>query len=73
VKDKKGDMLADSNILNKWKYYLSQLLNVHGTSNIRHIAIYTAKPLVLVLVLLRLKLLLQSWKGINCQVVNNFG
>jgi hypothetical protein len=45
--DKKGDLFADSNILNEWKYYLSQLLNVHGTSNVRHIEIHTAKPSVL--------------------------
>jgi hypothetical protein len=30
VKDENGDLLADShNILNKWKNYFSQLLNVH--------------------------------------------
>jgi hypothetical protein len=42
VKDENGDLLADShNILNKWKYYYSQLLSVH-----RQIEIHTAKPLV---------------------------
>jgi hypothetical protein len=30
VKDENGDLLADShNILNRWKKYFSQLLNVH--------------------------------------------
>jgi hypothetical protein len=30
VKDENGDLLADShNILNRWKNYFSQLLNVH--------------------------------------------
>jgi hypothetical protein len=28
VKDKNGDLLADSHILNRWKYYFSQLLNL---------------------------------------------
>jgi hypothetical protein len=30
VKDENGDLFADSyNILNRWKYYVPQLLNVH--------------------------------------------
>jgi hypothetical protein len=33
VKDEDGDLLADSNtILNRWKSYFSQLLNVHDVS-----------------------------------------
>jgi hypothetical protein len=36
VKDESGNLLADShNILNMWKNYFSQLLNVHRVSNIR--------------------------------------
>jgi hypothetical protein len=49
VKDKNGDMLADShNILNKWKNYFSQLLNVHSFSDVRQLEIHmsTAEPLV---------------------------
>jgi hypothetical protein len=38
VKDENGDLLADShNILNRWKYYLSQLWNVHRVSDVRQI------------------------------------
>jgi hypothetical protein len=56
VKDENGDLLADShNILNKWKNYFSQLLNVHRGSDARQIEIHTAESLVL-----RMKLLLQS-------------
>jgi hypothetical protein len=34
-KDENGDLLADShNILNRWKNYFSQLLNVHRASDI---------------------------------------
>jgi hypothetical protein len=40
-------LLADShNILNRWKNYFSQLLNVHKVSDVRQIEIHTAKPLV---------------------------
>jgi hypothetical protein len=47
VKDKNGDLLADShNILNRWKNYFSQLLNVHNVSAVRQIEVHTAEPLV---------------------------
>jgi hypothetical protein len=46
VKDKNGDLLADShNILNKWNY-CSQLLNVHRVCDVRQIEIHAAEPLV---------------------------
>jgi hypothetical protein len=40
VKDENGDLLADSHILNRWKNYFSQLLNVRLTE------IHTAESLV---------------------------
>jgi hypothetical protein len=47
MKDENGDLLADShNILNSWKNYFSQLLNVHNVSDVRQIEVHTAKPLV---------------------------
>jgi hypothetical protein len=47
VKDENGDLLANShNIFNMWKNYLSQLLNVQRASDVRHIQIHRAKPLV---------------------------
>jgi hypothetical protein len=45
VKDENGDLLSDShNILNRWKNYFSQLLNVHNVSDVRRIVVHTAKP-----------------------------
>jgi hypothetical protein len=39
-------LLADSNtILNRWKSYFSQLLNVRNVSDVRQIEIHTAEPL----------------------------
>ena len=36
AKDENGDLLADShNILNRWKNYFSQLLNVHRVSDVK--------------------------------------
>jgi hypothetical protein len=47
VKDNNGDLIADShNILNRWKNYFSQLLNVHNVSDVRQIEVHTAEPLV---------------------------
>jgi hypothetical protein len=47
VKDDNGDLLADSNtIVNRWKSYFSQLLNIHNISDDRQIEIHTAEPLV---------------------------
>jgi hypothetical protein len=40
VKDESGDLLADSySILNRWKNYFSQLLNVHSVSDVRQIEV----------------------------------
>jgi hypothetical protein len=45
VKEGNGDLLADShNILNRWKNYYFQLLNVYRASDVRLIEIYTAEP-----------------------------
>jgi hypothetical protein len=47
VKDENGDLLADShNILNRWKNYFSQFLNVHNASEVRQIEVHMAEPLV---------------------------
>jgi hypothetical protein len=47
VKDENGDLLEDShNILNRWKSYFSNLLNVHNISDVRQIEVHMAQPLV---------------------------
>jgi hypothetical protein len=47
VKDENGDLLGDShNIVNRWKNYFSQLLNVHRARDVMQIEIQTAEPLV---------------------------
>jgi hypothetical protein len=35
-----------NNILNMWKNYFSQLLNVHNASDVRQIDVHTAEPVV---------------------------
>jgi hypothetical protein len=47
VKDENDDLLTNShNILNRWKNYFSQLLNVPRASGVRQIKIHTAEPSV---------------------------
>jgi hypothetical protein len=47
VKDENGDLLVDSHdILNRWKNYFSQLLNVNNVSDVRQIEVHTAESLV---------------------------
>jgi hypothetical protein len=47
VKDENDDLLTDShNILNRWKNYFAQLLNVHRASDVRQIEIHSAESLV---------------------------
>jgi hypothetical protein len=47
VKDKTGDLLADPHkILNRWKNYCCQLLNVHRVGGVRQTEMHTAVPLV---------------------------
>jgi hypothetical protein len=45
VKDDRGDLLADPHkILNSWKNYFCELLNVHGAGGVRQTEMHTAEP-----------------------------
>jgi hypothetical protein len=47
VKDENGDLLPDSHsVLNEWKKYFSQVLDVHRASDVRQTEVHTAEPLV---------------------------
>jgi hypothetical protein len=47
VKDESSDLLVDPRkILNRWKNYFCQLLNVHRAGGVRQTEIHTAKPFV---------------------------
>jgi hypothetical protein len=47
VKDERGDLLADlHNILNRWKNYFCQLLNVQGAGGVRQTEMHTAQTFV---------------------------
>ena len=47
VKDEKGDLVADyHSIMARWRNYFSQILNVHGVSDVRQAERHTVEPLV---------------------------
>jgi hypothetical protein len=47
IKDERGDLLADPHkILDRWKNYFCQLLNVHGAGDVRQTEMHTAEPFV---------------------------
>jgi hypothetical protein len=47
IKDQNDNLLADpQNVLNRWKNFFNQVLNVHGVHDVRQIDIYTAEPLI---------------------------
>jgi hypothetical protein len=45
VKNERGKLVADPHkILDRWKNYFSQLLNVHGAGGVRQTEMHTAQP-----------------------------
>jgi hypothetical protein len=46
IKDENGNVIADpQNVLNRWKKFFKQVLNVHGVHDVRQMYICTAVPL----------------------------
>ena len=47
VKVEKGDLVTDCHsVLARWRDHFSQLLNVHGVSDVRHTEVHTAEPMM---------------------------
>jgi hypothetical protein len=61
---------ADSNtIVNRWKSYFSQLLNVHNVSAVRQVEIHPDEPLLSGPSHLEFKIAIAKLKSINLQTV----
>jgi hypothetical protein len=46
IKDENGNLLADpQTVLNRWKNFFNQVLNIHGVHDVRQVAIHIAEPL----------------------------
>jgi hypothetical protein len=73
VKDERGDLLADPHkILNNWKNYFCQLLNVHGAGAVRQTEMHTAEPFVPEPSALEAEVATGNLKGIKLQVLIRF-
>jgi hypothetical protein len=47
IKDENGNLIADpQNVLNRWKHFFNQVLNVHEIHDVRQMDIHMAEPLV---------------------------
>jgi hypothetical protein len=47
IKDENSNLLADpQSVLNRWRNYFNQVLNVHGVHDVRQMDIHMAEPLV---------------------------
>jgi hypothetical protein len=57
-------MLADRHsVLNRWKNFFKQVLNVHGVHDVRQIDIHMAEPLVLELSLVEVEIAIGKLKS----------
>jgi hypothetical protein len=73
VKDKRGDLLVvPHKILNRWKNYFCQLLNVHGAGGVRQTEMHTAQPFVPELSASQVEVATGKLKGTNLQVLIRF-
>jgi hypothetical protein len=47
IKDENGNLIADpQNVLNRWKNFFNQVLNLHGVHDDRQMDIHMAEPLI---------------------------
>ena len=53
----------------RWRNYFSQILNVHGVSDVRQAETHTAEPLVPEPGVLEVELAIEKLKGTNHQVL----
>jgi hypothetical protein len=60
------------NILNRWRNYFYQLLNVHYVIGVRQMEVHTAEPLVPGTSRLEVKIAIAKLKSANRQVVFKF-
>jgi hypothetical protein len=64
IKDENGNLLADpQNVLNRWKHFFNQLLNVHGVHDVRQMDIHTAEPLVPEPSLVEVEIIIENLKS----------
>jgi hypothetical protein len=46
IKDENGNLADLQRVLNRWKHFFNQVLNVHGVHDVRQMGVHMAEPLV---------------------------
>jgi hypothetical protein len=73
IKYENGNLIADpQNILNRWKNFFNQVLNVHGFHDVRQMDIHMAEPLVPEHSLVKVEIATQKLKRYKSQVLIMF-
>jgi hypothetical protein len=73
VKNEKVDLVAESHsILDRWRNYFSQLLNVHGDNDGRQTEIHTKEPLVPEPSDFEVEMAIEKHKGTDHQLLIRF-
>jgi hypothetical protein len=73
VIDENGDLPTNSHsILNRWKNYFCQLLNVRGVDDVRKTEIHAAEPLVPDPCSFEVEIAIENLKDVNHQILIKF-
>jgi hypothetical protein len=73
IKDENGNLQADPpSVLNRWKHFFNQLLNMYGVHDVRQKDVHTAEPLVPEPILVEVKIPVGELKSYNPQVLIRF-
>jgi hypothetical protein len=68
VRDENGSLLADpQNILNRWKGFFNQVLNVHGVHDVWQMDTHTAEPIIPEPSLFKVKIAIRKMKSYKSQ------
>jgi hypothetical protein len=73
IKDENGNLIADpQTVLNRWKHFFNQVLNVYGVHDVRQMDIHTAELLVPEPSLVEVEIAIGKLKSINPRVLIRF-
>jgi hypothetical protein len=73
IKDENGNLLVDpQSVLNRWKNFSNQVLNVHGVHDDRQMNIHTPEPLIPKPSLVEVEIAIGKLKSYNSQVLIRF-
>jgi hypothetical protein len=73
IKDENGNLITNpKNVLNRWKNFFNQVLNVHGVHDVKQMDVHTAEPLIPGPSLVKVEIAVGKLKVINPWVLIRF-